>query len=171
MKAIHYTTGILLCLFFLTACSKSSDDVTPDTGTLEVNLDKAKILSLVNAARTKATTCGSNVKDPVAAIQWSDELAKAALDHSNDMQAKNYFSHTGQDGSSFGQRAKAAGYAGSPVGENIALGYRDEDAVMEGWLNSTGHCNNIMNGNANEIGIARSAEGNYWTMILGRTKK
>ncbi|OJJ20616.1 hypothetical protein BKI52_16755 [marine bacterium AO1-C] len=129
------------------------------------------MLSLVNAARTQATTCGSTVKDPVAAIEWNDELAKAALDHSNDMQAQNYFSHTGQDGSSFGQRVRAAGYTGSPVGENIALGYRDEEAVIQGWLESTGHCNNIMNGNANQIGIARSAEGNYWTMVLGRKKE
>ncbi len=171
MKSLHYTTGILLCVFFLTACSKSSDEVTPDTGSLEVNLDKTKILSLVNAARTQATVCGSKTKDPVAAIEWSDELAKAALDHSNDMQAQNYFSHTGKDGSSFSQRIRATGYAGSPVGENIALGYRDEEAVIQGWLESTGHCNNIMNGNANQIGIARSAEGNYWTMVLGRKKE
>lgn len=171
MKAIHYTTGILLSLIILTSCKKSSDDVTPDTGSLEVNLDKAKILSLVNAARTKATTCGSTVKDPVAAIEWNDELAKSALDHSNDMQQNNYFSHTGQNGSSFGQRTKDAGYTGSPVGENIALGYRDEEAVIQGWLESTGHCNNIMNGNANQIGIARSTEGNYWTMVLGRKKE
>ncbi|EAY25188.1 CAP domain-containing protein [Microscilla marina] len=140
------------------------------SGSTSFNLDKDKILALVNEARTKGTTCGSNAKPPVTAIKWNDELAKAALDHSNDMQAQDYFSHTGKNGSKFSERAKDAGYTGFPTGENIAWGYSSEEAVIKGWLESTGHCNNIMNGNSNEIGIARSATGNYWTMVLGKSK-
>lgn len=139
------------------------------SGATNVNLDINKILALVNAARTQGTTCGSTNKPPVSEIKWNDALAKAALDHSNDMHAQDYFSHTGKNGSKFSQRAKDAGYTGFPTGENIAWGYRSEEDVVKGWLESTGHCNNIMNGNSNEIGIARSAEGNYWTMVLGKS--
>lgn len=183
MKRIHYTTLFLICLGLLTACVKQEDSVDPaktgtGTGTGKgtnaggpaINLDKTKILALVNQARAKGTTCGNKAKPPVNALKWSDELAKAALDHSNDMQKNKYFDHKGLNGSSFGQRAKGAGYAGFPTGENIALGYADEDAVIKGWLESTGHCNNIMNGNSTEIGIAKSAEGRYWTMVLGKAK-
>jgi uncharacterized protein YkwD len=38
----------------------------------------------------------------VGAVVWNDQLAKAAYDHSVDMNTQDYFSHTGLDGSSPG---------------------------------------------------------------------
>lgn len=194
MLKVNYATLLIFCLALITtACIKQDVEPTNTTtnggtnggtddnggsdnggstdgsGSLNVNLDVNKILALVNAARTQGTTCGSTDKPPVGEIKWNEALAKAALDHSNDMHKQDYFSHTGKNGSKFSERAKDAGYAGFPTGENIAWGYRSEEDVVKGWLESTGHCNNIMNGNSNEIGIARSAEGNYWTMVLGKS--
>ena len=90
------------------------------------------------------------------------------MDHSNDMQENGYLSHTGLNGSTFDERADLAGFSGAALGENIAVGYGSEEAVIEGWMTSAGHCSNIMNSSATMIGIAKSSEGSYWTMILGR---
>ena len=102
---------------------------------------------------------------PVAAVVWNDKLAKAAYDHSADMKANDYFSHTGLNGSTAGQRITAVGYTCKTYGENIANGYTTEQAVMTGWLNSEGHCKNIMNGNFKEMGAGR--QDNYWTQVFG----
>ena len=53
---------------------------------------------------------------PVAAVIWNDKLAKAAYDHSVDMKSNDYFSHTGLNGSSPGQRITAAGYSWKTYG-------------------------------------------------------
>ena len=168
IKQLIYFT--LLSAFFIgnfTSCDES-EEATPDVGALDVNLDKTQILQLVNNHRTSGTDCETRENNAMAELTWNDELAKAALDHSNDMSTNNYFSHTGLNGSSFSQRAKDAGYTGGLGGENIAQGYRDEASVIQGWMDSDGHCKNITNSSFTEIGIARSAEGNYWTMVLGR---
>jgi uncharacterized protein YkwD len=101
----------------------------------------------------------------VGAVVWNDQLAKAAYDHSVDMSTQDYFSHTGLDGSSPGQRITAAGYHWTSYGENIAEGYSTEQIVMNAWLSSEDHCKNIMDGGFKDIGVGR--DGNYWTQDLG----
>ena len=98
-------------------------------------------------------------------------LANAAQAHSADQAAANTMSHIGTDGSNPGDRITRAGYRFSAWGENVAAGYGDAASVMNGWMNSSGHRANILNGNFTEIGIglAYSANGTpYWTMVLGR---
>ncbi|MEM6828927.1 MAG: CAP domain-containing protein [Bacteroidota bacterium] len=175
MKRFVFNSAVVLVSsFFLLSCGDDNDapfglDLEPEvTSNVNVNLDVSAILQIVNENRANGAQCGSSSKSPVSALEWSDELALSALAHSDDMQRNNYFSHEGRNGSSFGQRAKDAGYEGSPVGENIAQGYRSEADVMQGWMDSPGHCNNIMSSRATQIGIARSATGSYWTMVLGR---
>jgi uncharacterized protein YkwD len=84
----------------------------------------------------------------------------AAYLHSSDMAVNQFFSHTGSDGSSPGDRITREGYAWRTYGENIAVGYPTVSAVLQGWLGSDGHCRNIMNPAFREIGAAY-AEGPY----------
>src|SRR5258705_7668349 len=74
------------------------------------NVNKATLLQLVNDIRKTGCNCGATVMPAVGAVVWNDQLAKAAYDHSVDMNTQDYFSHTGLDGSSPGQRITAAGY-------------------------------------------------------------
>lgn len=90
------------------------------------------------------------------------------------MANNNYFSHTGLNGSTIGTRANAAGYAYRTVGENIAAGYNSIDAVMTGWVDSAGHCANMMNASFKEYGLACASNPNstyktYWTQDFGAT--
>lgn len=163
---------ILLAPILFFSCKKS--DVVADKssgtggnnpGTVVYNVNKTELLQLVNDVRTKGCTCGTTAMPAVGTLAWNDQLAKAAYDHSADMNTNNYFSHTGLDGSDPGQRIAAAGYSWSSWGENIANGYTTEQAVMNAWLGSEGHCKNIMNAGFKEMGLGR--EGNYWTQDFG----
>lgn len=117
-----------------------------------------EILGLVNTERA-AAGCG--------ALTLNAQLNTAATAHSEDMAANNYFDHTGLDGSAPWDRARAAGYGSSFIGENIAQGYRSADAVMNGWMNSSGHRANILNCGYNHLGVGLSSQGNYWTQLFG----
>ena len=100
-------------------------------------------------------------------------LRTSARRHSQDMADQNYFSHTSLDGRSPWDRIAAAQYTAQAVGENIAAGNEDPLLTFQQWLNSPGHCRNMMNPNANEIGIgygynAQSTYRHYWTQNFGR---
>lgn len=121
---------------------------------------EARVVQLTNEARAKYGC---------AALRTDAMLTTAARGHSVDMVRYNYFSHTGSDGSTFVTRVRQAGYA-SPIGENIAWGYRTPDAVMTAWMNSAGHRANILNCKAKAVGVglARKADGTpYWTQDFG----
>lgn len=156
----------------IVACTP--DEVTPNTNTnnnntsTSYNVNKQKLLNLVNNQRSKGCTCGSEYMPPVAAVTWNNLLANAALGHSKDMNVNSYFSHTSQDGTTFSARVTAAGYNWASVGENIAVGYTSEAEVIEAWIESAGHCKNLMSPKFTEMGVARS--GNYWTQNFGKPK-
>ncbi|WP_116807782.1 CAP domain-containing protein [Steroidobacter cummioxidans] len=130
-----------------------------------------KVLSLVNAARATARKCGPRQLEAAPPLTLSATLSRAALNHSQDMANKNFFEHQGSDGSTVGVRTARAGYKWRTVGENIAVGVETPEAVVQGWLNSPGHCVNIMTPGFTEMGIAfvvdrKSEAGIYWTQVF-----
>jgi uncharacterized protein YkwD len=69
-----------------------------------------------------------------------------------------------------GVRLDSLDYDGTTWGENIYGGNSTALGVMTGWMNSSGHCNNIMNGNFKKIGVAHVAGGPYgymWVQVFG----
>lgn len=130
-----------------------------------------KVLTLVNAARAKARKCGRTQFDAAPPLALSAGLNRAALIHSQDMANKNFFEHIGSDGSKVGERATRVGYTWRTAGENIAIGAETPEAVVQGWLNSPGHCANLMSPAFTEMGIAfvvdrKSEAGIYWTQVF-----
>jgi len=135
------------------------------------------MLAAVNAHRRAGASCGAQGAFPPAPdLAWNAALTQAAVVHSDDMVAHNFFSHTGSDGSTLGTRATAAGYVWSSLGENIAAGQATVAIVVDGWMKSDGHCANLMNANFRDIGVACVA-GNasntyrtYWTQDFGKAR-
>lgn len=131
------------------------------------------ILSAVNAARASARNCGDRSFPPAPPVRWNPALGDAALAHSRDMATRRYFSHRARDGSEAAERAGRAGYSWRRVGENIAFGQRSPREAVEGWLDSPGHCANIMNRDFTEMGAAygvtpeRQTGIVYWTQVFG----
>jgi uncharacterized protein YkwD len=134
-----------------------------------------EMLTQVNNARSQARTCGTVNYKAIAALSWNCTLEAVADEHNRDMGDHNFFSHTGSDGLSVGDRVKNAGYDWSAVGENIAAGQPTTDAVMAAWLDSPGHCANIMDSSYSEIGAASYAVSGsdypiYWTQVFARPR-
>ncbi len=134
------------------------------------------VLEAVNAARATARDCGERAFPAAPPLAWNAQLAEAALAHSRDMAQHRFFRHRGRDGSEVGQRATRAGYAWRTVGENIASGIDSPEETVQGWLESPGHCANIMNQAFTEMGAAYAVsptsarQVSYWTQVLGRPR-
>ena len=174
--------GLTVILIVLAACSNTApkpqptnpapNNIVPPTGTNFV----VQALARVNTARSQARSCGAVRYAAAPALTWNAKLEAAASAHNKDMIARNFFSHTGSDGSNVGVRATRAGYTWGAVGENIAAGYPNLNAVVTGWLQSPGHCANLMNPNFTQFGLSSlNASGaatydTYWTMVLARPR-
>ncbi|MFI8206138.1 sigma-70 family RNA polymerase sigma factor [Streptomyces sp. NPDC085937] len=117
----------------------------------------AQVLALTNAQRAQAGC---------APVTLDDRLARAAQAHSEDMSANGYFSHTGRDGSTFVDRARAQGHP-SPGAENIARGQGSAASVMEAWMNSPGHRANILNCSLTSLGVGVVSSDWTWTQVFG----
>jgi len=118
-----------------------------------------RVTVLVNRERARAG-CG--------AVRTNAQLRRAARGHSLDMAEHDYFSHTSLDGRSPWDRARAAGYE-QAIGENIAKGQPSPESVMDAWMNSPGHRNNILNCDAKAIGVGLAYDGGtpVWTQLFG----
>ncbi|MCT9931388.1 CAP domain-containing protein [Planotetraspora sp. A-T 1434] len=120
-----------------------------------------EVVRLTNVERAKAG-CGP--------LKHDAKLRAAAYGHSADMSAKNYFDHTSADGRTMKDRIEAAGYTSwKALGENIAKGYGTAASVVQGWMNSPGHRQNILNCDYTDIGVGYvKAGGPYWTQDFGK---
>jgi uncharacterized protein YkwD len=141
-----------------------------------MSADDKEMLTQVNNARSQARTCGTVNYKATAALSWNCTLDAVADAHSRDMGDYNFFSHTGSDGLSPGDRVTNAGYVWAAVGENIAAGQPTIGAVMTAWLGSAGHCANIMSASYTEIGAASYAVSGsdypiYWTQVFARPRQ
>ena len=132
---------------------------------------ETQVITEINKRRAAGATCGGVVKPKVAVLTLNTKLRCASRKHSKDMVVNNFFSHTGSNGSTPWARIQAAGYVYTNAAENIAAGQTTALAVVNGWMASTGHCNNIMNGVLKEVGVGYypgSTYGHYWTQDFGK---
>jgi uncharacterized protein YkwD len=135
-----------------------------------------EILKLTNAARAQPRSCGKRHFRAVPPLRWNEKLAAAALMHTRDMAARNYFSHTGKDGRTVGDRASREGYSWWHIGENIATGQGSPAEIVATWLKSPEHCTNIMFPAFTEMGAAyvvnpKSDTLVYSTQVFGATRR
>ncbi len=132
---------------------------------------RTDMVIFVNQARAKMRRCGLQLQKAVPKIRWNQRLTIAARRHSYDMATNNRLQHDGSDGSDVGIRAIRAGYQWQIVGENVSAGHQTSQEVVQKWLQSKGHCQNIMNLKFVDIGAAcyrnpNSTYGTYWTLVL-----
>ena len=116
-----------------------------------------EVVRLVNDIRRQ------NGLNPLTA-NW--ELSRVARYKSQDMREKGYFSHTSPTYGTPFQMIKAFGLTYRSAGENIARGYSTPQAVVNGWMNSSGHRANILNASYTQIGVGYVAQGHYWTQLF-----
>lgn len=132
-------------------------------------------LRRINAARAHGQRCGWRSMPPAPPLHWDGTLQAVAARHSRDMAARNYFDHRSPEGRTVSERVKASAYKFQLVGENLAGGDPHVASAIQGWIDSPGHCVNMMDPRFADVGVAcigdrHSQWGTYWTMVLGRRR-
>lgn len=139
-----------------------TDNISPPTSDFV-----QQVLDLTNEFRSQ---------NGLPPLTLNTQLNAAALEQSQDMAQEDFFDHIGLDGSTPATRAQDQGYNFSFIGENIGAGYQTPGEVVQGWINSPGHRENLLNPNYAEIGIGYFYLENdtgfenwnhYWTQVFG----
>lgn len=164
--------SLIIGMIALVACAPASDvsrAPLPPATTPAPNAQKA-MLGLVNQARSQARYCAQEYFEAAPALSYNSLLSEAALSHARDMSKQGFFSHTGSDGSDPASRLSKLGYRWARVAENLAYGSAGaytEEAIVQGWLASPGHCKNIMNPVFRELGMASLRTNyDYWVHVF-----
>nr|WP_245349966.1 CAP domain-containing protein [Cytobacillus eiseniae] len=120
---------------------------TPPSSIYEEEIEKStekQIFDITNVFRTRYG---------FRPIEWDEQTADVAFAHSKDMYETNDFSHTSVKYGELSDRLDAAEIFYQTAGENIAANYMDAPAVMEGWLNSKGHRDTLLNEQFTHLGV------------------
>jgi uncharacterized protein YkwD len=136
----------------------------PTTSSEQLSVMAKQMFDLINKTRAEGCICGGEKMPPVPKLTYNFLLQKAALTHSQDMAKNKFMAHTGSDGSTLGSRVNKVGYTYRAVAENVAAEQISVQEVMNSWLNSSGHCKNIMGSVYKEVGVAMV--DNYWTQVF-----
>jgi len=116
-----------------------------------------EVIRLVNEIR---------VKNGLKPLTYNWELSRVARYKSQDMKDNRYFAHNSPVYGTPFQMIRNFGISFRSAGENIARGYATPQAVVNGWMNSSGHRANILNANYTKIGVGYVPSGNYWTQMF-----
>ena len=133
------------------APEKPAQPTTPASG---ANAYEQEVVRLVNVERAKYG---------LAPLTEDALLTRTARMKSQDMRDRGYFDHNSPTYGTPFQLMKSQGVTYRTAGENIAMGYRTPEAVVNAWMNSSGHRANILNASYTRIGVGYVAEGSYWT--------
>ncbi len=139
---------------------------------------EAEVIRQVNLRRADGGVCTGNGRreefGPSGALRSHPALRCSARNHSLDMGTRGFFAHDSLNGVSSRDRIETAGYRWSRIGENIAVGQSGPAQVMEAWMSSFSHCQNILEPGFSEIGVGFFSSGSahpenaqipgrYWT--------
>ncbi|NLY70715.1 MAG: serine protease [Clostridiales bacterium] len=142
--------------------TNNAEPETPSVTSSNIGSYEQQVLELVNKERAAVGLPG---------LKMNADLAAVAEKKAEDMRDNNYFSHTSPTYGSPFDMMKQFGISYKAAGENIAKGQRTPEEVMNGWMNSKGHRENILNANFTEIGVGfvtDSNGGTYWVQMFIR---
>ena len=157
MGHIFFSSSLLLTALCVTGTLARADEPKPSA-------DEESVIERTNAERKRAD------RKPLTA---NPKLMAAARAHAANMAKEEKLEHT-LDDKTFADRAREAGYRFVAIGENIAWNDETPKAVVEGWMKSEPHKENILNGEFTEIGVAvaQSQKGErYWVQVFGKPLK
>ena len=130
--------------------NKPGTDTTPDSGSVS-SLER-QVVALVNQERAAYG---------LSPLTLSADLSDGARLKSQDMRDSRYFDHNSPTYGTPFEMMRSLGITYRAAAENIAMGYRTAEAVVNGWMNSPGHRANILSDKYTEIGVGH-VDG-YWT--------
>jgi uncharacterized protein YkwD len=158
-------------------CAEEPGTTGSDGGTLAPTDDwpaewaelEDEVLRLVNNHRFTGANCGGQFMPSAEPLERDDVLRGVARNYSRRMAEEGFFDHFDPQGRSPEDRVAAAEFQGAgPIGENIAQGYLTAEDVVRGWLDSPGHCTNMLERSFGVLGVGyydsdEIPYGPWWT--------
>lgn len=157
------TTGLILMIVALLFINLSYNLVTakqPQVLGYATSISPSQIISLTNQNRANSGLGG---------LSTNSQLTQAAQAKAQDMFAKNYWGHYSPDGTGPWYFITSAGYDYATAGENLAKDFNTSEGVVNGWMNSPGHRDNILNTSYRDIGVAAvngTLQGSQTTIVV-----
>jgi uncharacterized protein YkwD len=164
--SVRLATGIsFLSVFTFVATGVGPVPAAANSSTVGVSFDMMEQgVHYLTVQERHANGCGGN-------LRFDDALYTAALYHSREMARSHYFSHESADHTQPSQRILWSGYnPANGWGENIAWGYPAAQTVVQAWMDSPSHRENMLNCqfHALGVGVAQAWDGTYyWTQEFG----
>ncbi|GAB1642225.1 CAP domain-containing protein [Krasilnikovia sp. MM14-A1259] len=162
LRKMVTTVGVLLAGAGASVAALSVSAAPASAAAVSTSTLQTQLVTYTNNTRVRAGC---------KAIRVDSRLLLAARGHSAYQAQTNRMSHIGSHGSSFVDRAHAAGYR-YPQSENVAYGYRTASETMKAWMASPGHRANILNCQAKSfaVGVIYASNGTpYYTQMFGWT--
>lgn len=146
-KLLHHQTLIVIIAFLFTVSLVSPILKTnfPEVLGISSDISVEDLLKLTNQKR---------VENGLAPLQFDQELAIAAQRKAKDMFAKDYWAHSAPDGITPWYFIKKSGYEYKYAGENLARGFTRSSDIIDAWMESTSHRENMLSKNYEDIGFA-----------------
>ena len=142
-------------LGILGTTTSSASTVTP--------LQSADETTLVALTNHERTILG------LSSLTWNPVLYQAAQEKAKHILAEQYFDHTSPSGVTPWSFIRNAGYTYQSAGENLAVGFQKDDAVVQAWMKSPSHRSNIIDSDFQEIAIVTESgllDGEYVTVVV-----
>lgn len=117
----------------------------PDVLGFATDIRVEQLFSAINAKRAEAG---------LGALVLDQRLSRAAALKAQDMFANNYWAHNSPAGKTPWEFVTAAGYRYRVAGENLAKNFSVSSGVVDAWMASPTHRENIMRGDYKDIGFA-----------------
>ncbi len=146
-KLLHHDSLlIILCLFlFCTSLFAAVNHTYPQVLGISADIAPGDLLTFTNQKRQE---------NGLKPLIINDQLAQAAQQKATHMFANNYWAHIAPDGTTPWSFIKNSGYDYLYAGENLARGYTTASAVVDAWMASPSHRENMLSKNYNDVGFA-----------------
>ncbi|HSA84342.1 MAG TPA: CAP domain-containing protein [Patescibacteria group bacterium] len=146
-KVLHHDSlFFVVALFvFLGSVFSTVHNTYPQVLGISANITAQDLLTFTNQKRQE---------NGLVPLTLNDQLANAADQKATHMFANNYWAHIAPDGTTPWYFIKNAGYEYLYAGENLARGFTTAQAVVDAWMASPTHRENMLSANYQEVGFA-----------------
>ena len=159
-KLLNYYDVLISSMTIKSDIAEEITESTTETSiSTETNKYQSEIYEVFELTNTERAKNGLNL------LELDNNLIKSAQGHAEDMYNNSYFSHTSLDGRTLSDRILKYSKEFNFMGENIAKGQNSPKSVIDSWMASQGHRENILNPNYKKIGIGYYK--GYWVQNFG----
>ena len=141
--------------------------VFSDPSILGLQNYQSEFLNLINEKRRIGCKCNGVKYSKLPPLVWNKQLEIASQAHAEYIYKNKILTHRSKNGARTQQRLEKAGYSWRSFAENVAQGYDTPAEVLQAWIESPSHCQNLM-GNYSEMAITK--KGDYWVQDFGTPK-